>query len=260
MKLYALYTPSHEVLAKEWFLPSLRDDYDLHVEPQAQCGAEAEHRYGTAAFNRTTLAKVDLILQAIEDTWNDIFAFSDVDIQFFQPSRKALLASIRGRDIAFQQNQINGEINTGFFVCRGNERARCLWTGVKDLMKHHPEWNDQDALNHALFRHLPSIIQDQLLHPVTQRRLAAIAIRGIAMHRIAYILPVFSNEFSVRWRYLPIEFFTTGMKRGTDWEPGQDLKIPKGIVMHHANFCVGVEAKVQQLREVRRVVSPPRAH
>ena len=155
MKLYALYTPSHEVLAKEWFLPSLRDDYDLHVEPQAQCGAEAEHRYGTAAFNRTTLAKVDLILQAIEDTWNDIFAFSDVDIQFFQPSRKALLASIRGRDIAFQQNQINGEINTGFFVCRGNERARCLWTGVKDLMKHHPEWNDQDALNHALFRPSP---------------------------------------------------------------------------------------------------------
>jgi hypothetical protein len=42
MKLYALYTPSHEALAKEWFLPSLGDHYDLRVARQAQNGASDE--------------------------------------------------------------------------------------------------------------------------------------------------------------------------------------------------------------------------
>jgi hypothetical protein len=260
MRLYALYTPSHEVLAEEWFLPSLRDDYDLRVESQAQRGPKADHRYGTAAFNRTTLAKVELILQAIEDNWNDPFVFSDVDVQFFQPTREALDASIRGRDISFQQNQINGEINTGFFACRGNERTRSLWAGVKATMRDHPEWNDQDALNHLMFRRYPALLQKHLLQPITQHRLAPLALRGLPTHRVAHVLPFFHNEFGVRWRYLPIEFFTTGMKRGTDWQPGQDLRIPKGIVMHHANFCVGAEAKIQQLKEVRRLVASRQVH
>lgn len=255
MKLYALYTPSHEALAKEWFLPSLRDDYELHVARQPQTGASDDHRYGTRAFNRATLAKVELIIQAIDDNRDDVFVFSDVDIQFFRPARESLEASIRGRDIAFQQNQLNGEINSGFFICRGNARTRRLWERVKDVMRGRPEWNDQDALNHVMFQQVPSGFRNRLLSPVTQRRLAAVAMRGIAMHRVSYVLTLFPNEFGVQWRYLPIEFFTTGAKRGTDWEPGQDLKVPKRIVMHHANFCVGVEAKIQQLKEVRQAVA-----
>jgi hypothetical protein len=43
MKLYALYTPSHEALAKEWFLPSLGDHYDLRVARQAQNGGRVDH-------------------------------------------------------------------------------------------------------------------------------------------------------------------------------------------------------------------------
>jgi hypothetical protein len=153
MKLYALYTPSHEALAKEWFLPSLGDHYDLRVARQAQNGASDDHRYGTQAFNRTTLAKVELIIQAIDDNHDDVFVFSDVDIQFFEPAREALEASIRGRDIAFQQNQLNGEINSGFFICRGNARTRRLWERVREVMRDRPEWNDQDALNQC---HVPA--------------------------------------------------------------------------------------------------------
>ena len=255
MKLYALYTPSHEALAKEWFLPSLGDHYDLRVARQAQNGASDDHRYGTQAFNRTTLAKVELIIQAIDDNIDDVFVFSDVDIQFFEPAREALEASIRGRDIAFQQNQLNGEINSGFLVCRGNTRTLRLWECVRDVMRDRPEWNDQDALNHVMFRRVPAGLRNRFLSSATQRRLAALAMRGIAMHRVCHVLTLFPNEFGVRWGYLPIEFFTTGMTRGTDWAPGQDLKVPKRIVMHHANFCVGVEAKVQQLNEVRQTVA-----
>ena len=258
MKLYGLYTPSHESLANEWFLPSLKDKYDLHLVRQSQTGPPEDHRYGTGAFNRTTLEKIDLILQAIDENRNAVFLFSDVDLQFFRPAQAALLTQIHQSDIAFQQNQVNGEINSGFFVCRGNPRTRLLWLGVKKSMQARPDWNDQDALNHVMFRSLPAAIRRWLLNEVTQTRLCRFARWGLAMHRIAYALPLFRNEFGVKWRYLPIEFFTTGLKRGTDWIPGQDLKIPNGIVMHHANFCIGVDAKTRQLDEVQRAVSGQR--
>ena len=32
MKLYALYTPSHEILKNDFFLPSIQDDFDIIFE------------------------------------------------------------------------------------------------------------------------------------------------------------------------------------------------------------------------------------
>jgi hypothetical protein len=32
IKLYACYTPSHSELAKDWFFPALKDDFDVVVE------------------------------------------------------------------------------------------------------------------------------------------------------------------------------------------------------------------------------------
>jgi hypothetical protein len=35
---------------------------------------------------------------------------------------------------------------------------------------------------------------------------------------------------------------------------GLDLPVPEGIVMHHANYVVGVEQKIAQLEYVRDIV------
>ena len=255
MKLFGLYTPTHDVLAQEWFLATLQDDYDLRLLRLEQIGSPDLHHYGTGEFNQTTLRKVAFTLQAIEENWGDIFVMSDVDIQFFGPTEHLLREAIEGRDIAFQQNQANGEINAGFFVCRANERTRQLWLSIQDTMKGRPDWNDQDALNHLLFGQLPRVLGRLPLNNRAQHNLCWFADRGLPAYRTAHILPLFRNEFGLRWRYLPQVFFLKGLNARGNWEPGEQLRLPKGIVMHHANFCVGVDAKIQQLRAVRDAVA-----
>ena len=210
-------------------------------------------------FNKTTLRKVGLTLNAIEENWDDVFIVSDVDIQFFGPTEQLLRESIKDRDIVFQQNQANGEINVGFFVCRGNARTRLLWTTIQDILRERTDRNDQDVLNHLMFRRLPRPFGTLPLNHWTQYQLCRFAERGLPAHRIAYLLPLFRNEFGLRWKYLPRQFFLKGLNSRGNWEPGEQMRIPRDVVMHHANFCLGVDAKIEQLRAVSALVASRRA-
>jgi len=260
LRLYGLYTPTHGVLAREWFLPTLQDDYDVRLSREEQVGSPEHHRYGTGEFNRTTMRKVDLTLGAIEENWGDVFIISDVDIQFFGPTEQLLRESIKDRDIAFQQNQANGEINAGFFICRANARTRLLWTAVQDALRERTDWNDQDALNHLMFRRFPRPFRSLPFNHWAQYHLCGLAEHGVPAYRIAHVLLLFRNEFGLRWRYLPRRFFLKGLNSRGNWEPGEQMRIPKDIVMHHANFCLGVDAKVAQLRAVSATVAGRRAN
>lgn len=255
LRLYGLYTPTHEVLAREWFLPTLQDNYEVRLSQVEQVGSPEQHQFGTGEFNRTTLRKVGLTLSAIEENWDDVFVMSDVDIQFFRPTERILREAVKDRDIVFQQNQANGEINAGFFVCRGNARTRLLWTAVQDTLRERTDWNDQDALNHLIFRWLPRPFGLLPFNHWAQYHLCGFAERGLPAHRVAHLLPLFRNKFGLRWRYLPREFFLKGLSSRGNWEPGEKMRLPKDIVMHHANFCLGVDAKIEQLRAVSASVA-----
>jgi hypothetical protein len=53
---------------------------------------------------------------------------------------------------------------------------------------------------------------------------------------------------------LPEGFFTNGKRCPKRWYPGIEIEIPDPIWMHHANWTVGVQNKVEQLRIVRKLV------
>ena len=134
MKLYAFYTPSHTILKEDWFIPSLQDDYELTIRQMEQVGQKMDHLYKSPEFKQTVLRKVGLIIQAIQDTWGEVFIFSDVDVHFFRPSQKILMKLIKGRDMLIQRNSSKGELCTGFFVCRANQKTFDLWTDVRKCM------------------------------------------------------------------------------------------------------------------------------
>src|SRR5579864_4047396 len=83
IKLYALYTPSHEVLKNTYFLPSIQDDFEIILEECEQTCPTAN--FLSEGWTQTTMRKVDLIIRAIQENWDSFFIFSDVDIQFFHP-------------------------------------------------------------------------------------------------------------------------------------------------------------------------------
>jgi hypothetical protein len=222
IKLYALYTPSHERMMRDYFLPSIQDDFDIILVSYDQ---ECSHgSYMEKGWNKTMLHKVELVIRAIKENWGNFFIHSDVDIQFFRPILPAIVQAIEGKDIVCQQERPTGGLCAGFFVCRGNENTLQLWNDIyiylvssKDNQK-----NDQTLLNEFLLS--------------------------------KYALTYQKNRYDVVWDYLPKTFMGGGIT-GSSWISGKQPVISKDIIMYHANYCIGVANKITQLNYIKKVVS-----
>jgi Nucleotide-diphospho-sugar transferase len=218
IKLYAIYTPSHEILKDSYFLPSIQDDFELIIENVEQTCESA--KFMSTGWTKTTMKKVDLIIRAIQENWDSLFIFSDVDIQFFAPVKDIILSLMKDNDIIIQKNCPDGVVCSGFFVCRGNEKTLQLWKDVKKVMKKSSQ-SDQISLNQCIKRNSKK------------------------------------NPYNITWDYLPDIFFGAGTLTGYSgysWYPGRKLPIPHDIVMHHANWTKGVPNKIAQLDYVKKHV------
>jgi hypothetical protein len=54
---------------------------------------------------------------------------------------------------------------------------------------------------------------------------------------------------------LPDTFLSGGTLTGKRWNPGDYLQLLDGIYMHHANWTIGVENKITQLKYVKALVT-----
>ena len=224
IKLYALYTPSHEVLKDRFFLPSIQDDFDIILEFAEQTCQSAH--FMDKGWTDTTMHKVDLIIRAIEENRGEIFIFSDVDIQFFGPIQDTILTLMEGKDIIMQRNNPEGVLCTGFFACRANEKTLRLWKDVKKIMEKNKSNSDQISFNQCIKKGSKK------------------------------------NPYGISWAYLPNNFFGAGTLTaytGYLWKPGMSLPIPDDILLHHANWTKGVKNKIAQLRYVKDEVAKKRA-
>ena len=217
LKLYAIYSEYNEKLKDEWFLPSLTGEFELHIE-KADCFGG---NYGTNAFREAVLEKSNLIINAIKENMSETFVYSDVDIQYFKPIKSLLLDAIVGHDIVCQRDEPRAKGNqlcTGFFIIRANNGTLKLWERVRKAVR--KEGRDQLAFN----RILNSWWYRQFSYP------------------------------RIKYNFLSDNFFSAGTLTGENWQPGQELVIPDDIVLHHANWTVGIENKISQLEYVKRCV------
>ena len=142
MKLIAIFSPSHECLKDEWFLRTLKDDYEVCLH---RCDVRGHGKYMQDDWTRAVLFKSDRIIEAIQDNWDDTFVYSDVDVIFFAPTRPTILHSLADRDIVCQLDDPSGNLCTGFFGVRANEATLRLWQHVRQSVER--EGRDQLAFN-----------------------------------------------------------------------------------------------------------------
>ncbi len=219
IKLYTFYTSSHEILFYQWFLPTLQDDFEIVPKKCDQlCKTGVFMKSG---WVETMLFKVSMILEAIEENWGNVFVYADIDIQFFKPFKEHVLTLIKNKDMLIQRNRPTGEVCAGFIVCKANKRTLDLWQEVKKrIIVNNFKKSDQPMLNEII------------LNPVYK---------------------------GVVWDYLPNEYFGAGTLVGVglkyQWNPGDDLEIPKNIIIHHANFTKNVKNKIEQFKLIRKVVN-----
>lgn len=258
MKLFTLYTPSHEILYRDWFLPSIKDDFEIEAKLVDQLGSTAD--YLGPGWTKVTIQKIELVLRAIEENSGEIFVFADVDIQFFRPVISKLLDVLGDFDMAFQKNGPFGEINSGFFVCRANENTKNIWKSALSIMKSNDKVSDQLALNSVIFgqskksrsfvysNYLKFYLEKKKPLPKAnflERLLKSMDSSSIFVSRIL-------NKSKVR--YLPDSFFSPALYRPSLWNSVDYLEVPSDIYLHHANWTIGVENKIKQLEYLKSIV------
>lgn len=141
MKIYTYYTESHRIFFEQYFKKTVQDLEIVESLGDQECQTGSYYQDG---WKNTTMKKVDVFIRAVQENMNGIFVFSDVDIQFFGPIEKALLEELGEADIAIQ-NDYNGGLCSGFFICRGNERTLRMFENMKN--NHDSYLEDQHALN-----------------------------------------------------------------------------------------------------------------
>lgn len=140
MKLYTMFTDSHKEMYENYFLPSLPDEFELvSIEMPQECSSGFFYSHG---WSETCFRKIEIFIKACEENTNNIFVFSDVDIQFFGNIKDVLINELGDFDIACQ-NDTGNYYCSGFFICRSNDRTLNMFKSMRD--NYHKE--DQTSLN-----------------------------------------------------------------------------------------------------------------
>ena len=236
IKLYSFYTPSHKEILERYFLPSLKDDYEVILEKHDQKCSHGKFMYD--GWIDTMVHKVDLIIKAISENEGKIFIHSDVDVQFFEETKPVILKHMKNQDMVIQKESPSGAICPGFVIIRGSKKMLWLWEDVRNILTEDTnKVHDQDILNGILI--------------FNNKDLRARALRRLNVKRRS----LYPNKYGIKWSYLPLSFFSHGTVTGKLWNPGQKIDIPGDIVLHHSNWTIGVENKMALFQYVKDIVN-----
>lgn len=220
--IYTFYSPSHEVLLNDWFLPTLEDTIEVVVKKIDQhCPSGT---YMQSGWTQTMLGKIDLIRQAILEHPQDIIVYADIDIQFFKPIEKDIREALKNCDLAVQKDSKKGAICAGFMALRANETTLAFFNLVRERMINNPGVSDQPTINQLLVAEKYQGIHWNFL-PVT----------FFGTGTLSY--SHFANKKT--------------------WQEGDAVIMPANIVLHHANYTTSIENKIKLLSYVRKQYNEP---
>ena len=148
MKLYCCFTLAHRILFDDYFLPSVPKTFSV-VPTSLEIDGAGD--FLSREFIQCIWQKIDLVLESITKNIGDVIVWSDIDIQFFDLVPETLLSQLGVSDIAFQrEGHKTSDVNTGFFICRCNERTTAFFERVGDALRHNVTANEQYVVNQLL--------------------------------------------------------------------------------------------------------------
>ena len=215
IKLYCMFTPQFEVLLKDYFLPSLQDDFEVVVrEFPEECPSGL---FRSKGWNLVMLHKLELLKEAVKEHWGGrVFFYSDIDIIFLKPVLSRCLDLLKGCDFLVQQGWPRNALCAGFFVMRGNEKTLRLICEAEYLVQQDLETSDQTALNQVV---------QQMQGEIDWKFLPA-------------------EEFPNGRRVLS--------SLAKSYSQSSEIALPPSIYLFHANCCIGLDLKIDFLQRVQQ--------
>jgi hypothetical protein len=168
MKIFCCYTPSHNQLFHEDFLPTIPAGFTVQSQIIEMFG---EGHYDSPQFVPCVVKKVDLILQSLRENAGNVIIWSDVDIQFYRLTPDIAMAELDDRDIAFQAAGIPPtDVNSGFFICRCNQRVIQFFEKVRHSLCHDDAGEIEERV---INKFLPALSEAELSWCMLPRRFYA---------------------------------------------------------------------------------------
>jgi hypothetical protein len=244
--IFCCYTPAHEILYRDVFLPSVPSGFDVQASLVEISGPGD---YLTKEFLRCIRAKLDLVVRSVEENPGKVIVWSDVDIRFFVLTPDVLVAELEASacDILFQRESHRlPDVNTGFFVCRCTPAVEGFFTAVCAELESHPEENEQMVVNRLLngkceIRNLECGMQYGKFGMGNFEEKFSVfggsVFRGQSKKECGMGNPVMT------WGYLPCSHYA----RTHGWPP------PRKLSLYHANYTKGPDGigqKMQQFQEI----------
>jgi hypothetical protein len=214
-RLYCMYTPLFENLFNAYFLPSIKDDFEVDARKYPQdCPSGSFHSEG---WNKTMLYKLQLLEEAILAHWEDqIFFYSDIDIIFLKPILEISLNHLADNDFVVQQGWPRNGLCAGFFVMKGNEKTLRLIREAYSLLQEGVCIDDQAAIQYALDNFNCGIAWSFL--PTEQ-------------------YPNGRKVLKDMWG---------------QYTPNSEIVVDERMILFHANCCVGIENKYHFLQRIQK--------
>lgn len=214
-KMYCMYTPDFKDLFNEFFLPSIKDDFEIVAAEFPQDCPSGNFRF--EGWNKTMLNKLKLLQKAILENWDQIFFYSDIDIIFLKPILDKSLELLGNNDFVVQQGWPKNKLCAGFFVMKGNEKNLGLITKAFKLLNEKVCVDDQEALQTVLNNLNNDEIAWELLPP-----------------------KLYPNGRFV-------------LKQSKELYSKHSLiELNQSMILFHANCCIGLENKYHFLKQVQQ--------
>jgi len=112
MKIYCCFTPAHEILLRQEFLPSIPETFSVHAESIEVAGPGD---FLSPEFLHCINQKISLIIESLRTNLGDVIVWADIDIRVFSLSPSKLASELGEHDIAFQREGKKGEGSRGPF-------------------------------------------------------------------------------------------------------------------------------------------------
>jgi hypothetical protein len=217
MRLYACYTPTHLPLVSNVFLPSLPATWS---------------RNGVALFDSEVVLK-QLPQRTVTGSYGtDGFNATCMD------KVDLILGAIEREREPFLYSDVDvrfyGPVVDDLMACLGDNDMACQWDGQGGMCAGFMVIRPSDRA-YSLWRR----VRDEMK-------------KGPSLHDQDMLNLGIKDLLAVACVPLPTRYWTVGLA-GSVWRPGRPVNPPADMLVHHANWTIGVANKLALLEAVRLV-------
>jgi hypothetical protein len=202
-------------MLNDWFLPSFKQfNPNLNIIIKKFDQECQSGNFMEAGWHKTMLKKIDLVIEGIKENWNDIFIHSDCDIQCFGPIEQDMIEQLNDYDLVGLDEN----------PTQNNKEICCGFFICKANNK-----------TLQLFNHIKSVVNENLNDQIAFNSL---------------------KDYYIKTNILNKKYYNITHSIGPKvWTPEINISnVPKNILIHHANWIVGVPNKISNLKLIKEMV------